>query len=365
MLIRPATAADNEALLQLARQTPSAGPLRLYADQSPDFCAFLGVAGDGYELWVAENDGKIEGSLAETYRRVQFAGRGVNLLTLSQLRAAPTAKRAVGVTLLRHVASHPGQQARDLGVGYVLAGNDRARRLYDALLGQRFGVRSYGTVISSVLLPCRSYPLAAGYSIRTAAPADLPAIVALLQATYQDYDLAPEFDLAWLSTQLSRSATLNLDDFIVATVDGVVVASAAFWHQAGLRRHVAAVLSPTLRLLVGLLRILGHSFPAPTPAVPGVPFNLCYVRFPAVRAGHLEALGLILRHQLTVLRRHRRCHALVAGFHSSDPLGASVRGLPRYPISSEIVLAPLSAHLDLPADSSGGTRPVYTDISTT
>jgi ribosomal protein S18 acetylase RimI-like enzyme len=363
MTIRRAVATDNTALLNLARQTPAGGPLRVYADQSPDFFAYLALAGDDTVLWAAEAAGRLEGVLAETYQRVRCDGRLVNLVTLREFKTAPGARSAVGLRLLSHICANPEARPRDLGVGYVLSGNTRAKRFYQAWLGRRYGLLDYGTVHAAVILPRGRCRPVAGYRLRSARAEDLPAIAALLQSTYRNYDLAPEFSLPWLQQQLTRTPSLQVGDFRVVEHRQALVACAAFWDQSSLRRWVVRGLGRRLRLLLRLLRAVQAVRRLPVTPLAGGSLELCHARFLGAADGHREALGLILREQLVVLKRQARWHGLVTAFHASDPLRACVAGLVRFPFTADVVLAPLSPGVSLPPPGSPPPRPVYIDMA--
>lgn len=363
MVIRQATSADNAALLELARQTPSHGVITMYSDQSPDFFAFLRMASDDYIVWAADSDGHIDGTVTEMYQNVRFSGEQVSLLTVGEMKASPDAKTAVGVSLLRHVAKNPANRPRDLGIAYILEGNSRAKRLYELFLSKKYLHRDLGHVVSSLIIPYRFFSVKNEYRIPKAHMEDLPAIAEVLKETYRSYDLSPEFSVEWLSRELQKTDSLGIRDFDVAEMNGQIVACAAFWNQTDVRKKIVLEFSPVLQLAMTLFRAFGTILNFPELPKKGESLNFCYLRFPAARENHRSALKTIIRKRIDFIRRERYFHALIASFHQSDPLKDCISRLPNISIRTHVMIADLSGKVDLSPNDSKEIHPIYTDLS--
>jgi len=91
--IREATAADNEALLELERSSPlDLGDVELILDRSPDYFACLSLQEDA-RVMVAEEGGRLVGVCSAAWHRVPLLGRQRALLYIQKGRTRPEFQR--------------------------------------------------------------------------------------------------------------------------------------------------------------------------------------------------------------------------------------------------------------------------------
>lgn len=98
--IREATAADNEALLELERSSPlDLGDADLILDRSPDYFACLSLQEDA-RVMVAEEGGRLVGVCAAARHQVPLLGRQRALLYIQKGRTHPEFQRQRISTML-------------------------------------------------------------------------------------------------------------------------------------------------------------------------------------------------------------------------------------------------------------------------
>lgn len=91
--IREATAADNEALLELERSSPlDLGEAELTLDRSPDYFACLSLQEDA-RVMVAEEGGRLVGVCVAAWHRAPLLGRPRALLYIQKGRTRPEFQR--------------------------------------------------------------------------------------------------------------------------------------------------------------------------------------------------------------------------------------------------------------------------------
>ena len=99
--IREATAADNEALLELERSSPlDLGEAEFTFDRSPDYFASLSLQ-EHARVMVAEEGGRLVGVCASAWHRAPLLGRPRALLYIHQGRVrSECQRRSIGSLLV-------------------------------------------------------------------------------------------------------------------------------------------------------------------------------------------------------------------------------------------------------------------------
>ena len=89
--VRPATPADNEALIALALACPMEGDVGLCVSRGPDFYALNRLEGDEWGMVVAEDAaGAVVGCVAVAERRAWLHGAEARVCYASDLKVHPT-----------------------------------------------------------------------------------------------------------------------------------------------------------------------------------------------------------------------------------------------------------------------------------
>ena len=121
---------------------------------------------------------------------------------------------------------------------------------------------------------------------------------------------------------------------------GHVVATLRIEDTQNLRQNVLIGLPASLRLALGVLRII--ALPIPGIRIPhiGEPLRTLYVRFLACAPGHEDALRLLIA-EARVETFRQRFTFLSVGLHERDPLRSIIRGVPRLAFTSRAMATSL------------------------
>jgi predicted N-acetyltransferase YhbS len=363
MEIRAATPADNEPLLGLCREAPMRGVVSAYVDRAPDFFRFSRLQGEHSRVWAAEREGRLLGCVAQATRRARHRGREIQVVYGGDLKVHPRARgERLGVRLSQHVIQQGQQVGAEVAEGVVIHGNDPATAVVD-LVGEGVPVAHAGHVSLYQIPPVLPYRAAPGYHVRRAEPADRPALLEVLRASYRDYAFAPVFDERWLDRELGGDPSFDLSSFRVAERNGRIVAAAAFWDQHPLRRTVVLRFNRVGNAMVPALRAARPLLGLPRLPRPGDPLRYVFLRFPAALPGHVRGLGALLRTELAALRRGGRHHFVWASFHQADPLQDALRWLFKIRMQVHLFHFALQPGVTLTEGPAAARTPAYVDFS--
>lgn len=274
--IRLATAADNEAILNLFRTVEMETPgLRIRYERGPDFFAFLRRQCEAAYVAMFENDdGSLGGVATFCLRKNYVRGETQYAAYLSDLRLSPRLSKSTRVQW-RKFYQDILQNAPEIDEFR------QCRYFYSAILDQnRDAVRAFtrnkSEIIYSELAKYQtvsllgrypwarwfgSSPVPAGYEIGRAQAADLPAIRRFLMAEHFDRAFGENFSGPQdeLDRRLSEWGGLSAESFfVVKNWEGRVVATVAPWGgQDNSRRLVVDRLPTKLRWLSRLMPLLG------------------------------------------------------------------------------------------------------------
>jgi hypothetical protein len=314
VVIRTWQPSDNDAVIRIARTLSLPARVRLGIDRSPDFTAFSRAAGQGFDIFVAEVEGRVVG-FAET-RQFTYRLRGDAVpVAYFALAGIDSASRGLGLfpRLIAAAERRSRETGAAFGLGLVNARNPRVAHdltgnRTDIILGRRFVVHS--------LLLGPHFPVAPGLAVGRATENDLPELAGLVNRSYERHLLAPAVDESVL-------ARLGVENTFVARSRGRIVATLGTWDQRALRRILVAGYGRAERILRRLL-ILTHGLNR-LPA-PGEELRVVHTVCAAAELNCTAAFAGLLR---SVCNRcgEQGHHALLLGLPEDDPLAASTRGL--------------------------------------
>jgi len=300
IIVRTWQPADNEALINIARTMSLPARVRLGIDRAPDFTAFCRAAGDGFDIVVAEVDGRVAGFM-ET-RRFTFRLRGTPVpIVYLALAGIDPGRRGLGLfpRMVAEVERRSRETDAGLALGLVNARNPGmsqylAANRGDIVLGHRI-------VVASLLLG-RHHQVPSDLAVGPAAPSDLGEIAQLVGRSYERHILTPVVDEAALSA-------LGAENITVCRDRGRIVATLGTWDQRALRRIMVVGYGWAERGLRQLLNLAGG-----------------LTRLAAAAPGSEGAFAGLLR---SVCNRvaGQGYHALLFGLPEDDPLAAATRGL--------------------------------------
>jgi len=317
IVLRAWRQADNEALINIARTMSLPARVRLGIDRSPDFAAFSRAAGDGFDIVVAEVDGRVAGFM-ET-RRFTFRLRGT-LVPIVYVALAGVEPASRGLGLFPRLTAEVERRGREAGVGLALglvnARNPRmsgylAAKLGDIVLGRRI-------VVASLLLGPR-HRVAPDLAVGPAAPSDIAEVAQLVRRTYERQLLTPVVEEAALSA-------LGIENIAVCRDNGRIVATLGTWDQRALRRIMVVGYGWVERRLRRLLNLTGRLTRLARLPAPGEELRVLYAAYAAAEPGSEGAFAGLLR-SVCNRRAGQGYHALLLGLPEDDPLAAATRGL--------------------------------------
>jgi len=198
--IREATADDNDALIELERQSPlDLGDRTVVFDRSPNFFAHQEMQEHGRVL-VAEEEGRLVAVVAGAWQDVMIAGQQRRLLYVHQGRTLPEYRR-------RHVAT-------DLVIrNFLLAREEDVERPYWLISPDNStslaSIRQIGAEnwpvdgsIDGFDVTARRPP---GAEVGALGPDDLPRVLELVNATHRGREMFLPYTAESLQRRLERS----------------------------------------------------------------------------------------------------------------------------------------------------------------
>jgi len=363
MAIRKAKPEDNSSLLDIARSAPMEGIVTAYIDQSPDFFCMPSLQGEEHEVWVADNEGKIEGCIVEVYKTLRYNGGVHKTFYVGDLKVRPESRGTLGISLSSHIVKEAKAKGFALGECFVIDGNEKMLKVLDWLSKKIFTKVHSGYAYIYQLMPYRSYKVSSKYHIRIACNKDIPVIASLLNTTYKNYSSAPVFSEQYLGHLVANTPDFSIENFRIAAFNGKDVACAAFWDQDSIRRTVIVKFSFAGKLAVQFLRAIRPIFGFPKLPKPGSVLRYTFMRFPAYQKGHIDAVRNILHAESNALKKQKKYHFIWAGFHQSDPLGSCVQKMWKMKMKINIFHLKFSEGVELLPEENSQTQPVYVDFS--
>lgn len=240
--IRPASAADNAALLALSAEVPVSTPAFAYTlERSPDFFAFARAQSLRSQILVAGEPGAVKGVLSLGFDRVWLEGRAQELAYIGDIRVAQAARGlGLGDRLLREAMAVSRQGPIYPVFDCVMKDNLAGLKIH-ANLG-RDGItemKPVGEIGLAMLYPKlnRSQGPAWGYTITPAQESDFAEMFALWQAVKSKQHLARAWDRVQWRTWIESTPGLSLSDYLLArNAQGELCGFFASWNQHSVRR---------------------------------------------------------------------------------------------------------------------------------
>ncbi len=363
MIIRHATKNDNEALLDLCKKAPMQGVVTAYVDQSPDFFTMPSLQGEDFTVWVAEDKGVVCGCVVEAYKTILYNGKFQKIFYIGDLKVAPESRGTLGLKLSIHVVNEAKSKGFALGECYIIDGNLKMTKVVDWLSTKIFTKENAGFAEIFQLIPLKKYTVNKKYNIRTATESDVSEISALLHSSYSSYSSSPFFSENSLAAILKSNSFFSIDNFLVAEVNGKIVACTSFWDQSSIRRTVVTKFSGYGKIGVTILKLLRPLTKLPNLPNEGDMLKYIYLRFPAALNNNIDALQSILHYKSNLIRKEQKYHFIWAGFHQADPLSQIVNKMWKMKMKVNIIHFKFLDGVDLIPESECVKQPVFVDFS--
>lgn len=229
IVVRDARKEDNDALIDLDRQCVMGGAIQLVFDRFPDFFA-RSRAYDRYRLCVAEEEGTIVGVGGVTVKDLQVSGVRGRWAYFYDLRVRPTHRRR-GVAGL--VANALRDTVLETGIAgaysWVIEGNAAS----ESFVEKRGNIPSRQCAVA--LVSGSNGPRS--HRVERIAAKD-GGVVSLLEATYRQYDFAPPWDPAMLSSALDHLAPLGWQGLYGKRVHGQWAVCFGIWDYSSVTQLI-------------------------------------------------------------------------------------------------------------------------------
>jgi len=270
---------------------------------------------------VATCAGKIIGCMSAAVHPAYVSGMIERIAHVGDLKVHPlfTGKR-LSLRLISALEARLRCEGIDLCFSLVAEGNHRVMPISEGKHGTP-AVVHLGRFIVEQLLPQPFRRTSKQHPIEEATQADLPQIVAMLDAIYRHRQFAPHIT----AKELERSSTsAAFSKTLVVREAGRIVATLTVEDTQTLRQNVLMGLPGSLRVVLVALRLLAVPIPGFTIPRIGSPLTMLYVRHMACAEGREDALrSLIIEARVEAFRR--RFTFLSVGLHERDPLRSAVK----------------------------------------
>jgi len=237
MLIRVATRKDNQALLDLSRQSPMDAKLVVNNDRTPDYFYLDDLLGETPVIFVAEKNSRIVGTVGVVFRTVEYKGKPVSVAYIGGIKIEnPSENILLTFRLMKYVMDYLMDTPIKLGFILVIGAN----RAMEALLSGRAGIPAFDLVSKyrvKNIFPLSFLRPGKNYSLRPATQTDIPEIAELYQRFFARYELRPDWTIDYLSS-LYEQKDFTLENTCLAIHNDTIVAVISLWDQSRFKNTV-------------------------------------------------------------------------------------------------------------------------------
>jgi hypothetical protein len=330
--LRPATRADNVALLELFGSVPMTGELVLSTRRDPDFFALYDMQRGEAECWVYETGGEPAGLGAILVRDGWVGGRAARVGYLGDLRSQPRASRERGVLRVYGGAIDAAIEKHGCELFYtaVLASNTAA---INALVRRRKAresqpyyhlLRRFSMTSVQFATPVRPRP--GRFHVRTATAVDVPEIVALLDRDHRGRPFGYRYDQGEFEHRLERWPGMSLDrTYLAHDAEGGLVGVTTAWDPAAVKRYRVVAYRGSMRWMKLGFNAAARVFGWPRLPEPGHDFRYLYLCNTSIDGERPEVLRAMLERIYTDFHRSGY-HFFSLCVYDGDPLAPALRG---------------------------------------
>jgi ribosomal protein S18 acetylase RimI-like enzyme len=246
VLIRAADDADNAKLLDLEKMCPQGTSLVLQFDRSPDFFLRSRVY-DNYKVYVAEEAGKIVGTVGATLKGFNMSGESVKGVYIYDLRVHPTFRgRGIGSKLVQQIVAEENEA--DLAYGDIMEGNNPSIALFE-----RLGFHNIHDILFLNVPLCKRQEQTASKA-RKMTTDDVPSVVDLINDHYRNHDFFAPFTIDKFLNRTRQLMDYGFQGIQVAGVGNRIVACAGLWDYSRILRASVLRTTARLKMLTHILR---------------------------------------------------------------------------------------------------------------
>ncbi|HPC35093.1 MAG TPA: hypothetical protein P5268_01630 [Candidatus Marinimicrobia bacterium] len=330
MIVRLATAKDNQSLLALSREAPMESHLVINVDRAPDYFLLANLQGDDARVFVAEQDGVIVGAIGCCLREVLLAGQLTRIGYIGGIKVAAAVRKGLtSFRLMNAVANY--LRAIPVEMAIVITMTDNVAMA--PILAGRVGMPPFHQINRfeiNYIFPIFRPRLTGGYQIRSFREGDLDQLARLFADYFQNYALTFDWTPARLSA-LFNQPNFSSENVLIAEKDGHPVAALTWWDQSSFKRTIIEHYGGGLKTLAGLLK--------PFKILPpeSEPLNELHIRHIVYEKEHPSAARDLVRFLINEKRHQYRLFRI--GFQQNSPLAALLSGLPHLKVHLNCYIA--------------------------
>jgi GNAT superfamily N-acetyltransferase len=237
--VRPARAADNDALCRLAARCPMAGGVSICVHREPDFFALDAMLGNPWHVLVAEVAGAVVGCVAWAIRDAYVNGTPVRTGYIGDLKVDPAfRRRGLGGALARAVRSELDRVDPALPTLFTSLTGNRPVASLPGVKAEDHVSRRIGVVrVHSIpLLSRRRLSTSGGYVVREAQWDDLEQMAACWAVTGATRQFTRVVSPEMLAGAIDTAPGLEVSSYLLALDRrGTIVGFLALWDQRELK----------------------------------------------------------------------------------------------------------------------------------
>jgi GNAT superfamily N-acetyltransferase len=329
-VVRPATEADNTALVDLAASCPAEGAVGFCVDRAPNFFALNELEGERFEVGVVDGPDGPVGSISVSWRNVNINGDKREVTYVNDLKVHPSFRRqGIASALIRWARITCEQSSHDTPtLVTVPSGNHAIERLLADAAHDMPQLQPVGAVRVCVipLLKRRRAPHNK-FTVRRARSIDIDVMAELWCEVAPQRQFTTVHDGKSLERWIERAPGLSISDFLLAhRPDGRLAGFLGVWDQQSFKQtRVTSYSLPraAMRLAFNVAAPFagGTRLPRKGQQVrAATAVNLCV---PPADIAVMRSLLLAAYGEL----RNRDYAFLTLGLGTSDPLLDAVSGL--------------------------------------
>jgi GNAT superfamily N-acetyltransferase len=280
--IRTCTVQDNSGLLNLTTASAMDGSISIRIDRNPDYFALLKLRGE-YFVLVAEENGKIIGTISATACESCWSGRSEKAFYLADFKVDPDYRSSfVAVRLVKELHLRLIKENADILFCAIADGNKSVEGFLDGRIGLPPFVQT-GKFIINLMPPLfirrKSHP----YEIKRV------EINEELLSFYREF--RPDYDFAFLISSGSPGNSWH----ITALKENKICAAISLADTSSVRQNVLICLPGYLRVIYLILRLFRKFFKKiPLPLI-NQTIRMLYIRSFAVKNGEDKALRALIQ----------------------------------------------------------------------
>lgn len=338
--LRPARAADNEALCRLAGRCPMAGGISICVHREPDFFALDAMLGDPWHVLVAEVAGAVVGCVAWAIRDAYVNGTPMRTGYIGDLKVDPAfRRRGLGGALARTVRSALDRVDPALPTLFTSLTGNRPVASLPGVKAEDHVSRRIGMVrVHSIpLLSRRRLSAPGGYVVREARWDDLEQMAVCWAATGATRQFTRVVSPEMLAGAIDTAPGLEVSSYLLALDrKGTIVGFLALWDQHELK--ATRILRYSRRQAV--FRV-GFNAVAPLLAAERLPPSGKMLRGAHVFHACLPSAEVLRSLLVEGYRRLAGCGLsyVAIGLDRCDPVRRALAGLWAQPTDVEVLVA--------------------------